>query len=90
MSDRIVKRLEERIGQLEQELRQVKSELAEIKGPRRPWWEQIAGSHKDSPVFDEIVRLGKEIRDAERPRTRRNGAGGKAKPKPRKRLATEE
>lgn len=31
------------------------------------WIEDMRGSAKDDPVFDEIVRLGKEIRDAEQP-----------------------
>ena len=31
------------------------------------WIAEITGSFKDDPDFDEIVRLGKEMRDAELP-----------------------
>jgi hypothetical protein len=33
---------------------------------RANWIKDIAGTRKDAPDFDEIVRLGKEIRDAEK------------------------
>ena len=63
-----VKELEERVTQLEMELRKVKAQL----GPRRqePWYRQILGEFKDDPVFDEIVRLGRQIREADRKRAR--------------------
>jgi hypothetical protein len=34
-------------------------------GAKAGWLSRLTGSRKDDPVFDEIVRLGKEIRDAE-------------------------
>jgi hypothetical protein len=33
----------------------------------QPWWERVAGSMKDLPEFDEVLRLGREARDADRP-----------------------
>ena len=40
---------------------------------QRHWWRDDAGRFKDDPVFDEIVRLGREYRESLRPgsRTRR-------------------
>lgn len=60
-----------KLAQLEERLQRVETELAELKKAQpkadsRPWYRQAAGQFKDDPVFDEIVRLGKEIRDAER------------------------
>ena len=45
-------------------------ELAELKRKTRPerdgksWIERIAGTFRDDPDFDEIVRLGREFRKA--------------------------
>lgn len=60
-----------KLAQLEERLRRVETELAELKNAKpkvepQPWYRLAAGQFKDDPVFDEIVRLGKEIRDAER------------------------
>jgi hypothetical protein len=38
-----------------------------IKIVKPKWVSTVTGSMKDDPVFDEVVRLGKEIRDAEQP-----------------------
>jgi hypothetical protein len=53
---------------IEQRLTAVEQQLADLKRrlPLRPdgksWVEQIAGTFKDDPDFDEIVRLGREFR----------------------------
>ena len=43
--------------------------ILKAKAPRDKsnWIAEITGSFKDDPNFDEIVRLGKEMRDAEMP-----------------------
>ena len=57
--------VEERLTRIENELRQIKERLdGKNKGN---WISRMRGQFKDDPVFDEIVRLGKEIRDAELP-----------------------
>jgi uncharacterized protein (UPF0335 family) len=61
MTEESYQQLVERVQRLEDEVRQLKQQ-----GDSRPWWEKIAGSHKDDPVFAEIVRLGAAIRRAER------------------------
>lgn len=58
--------LEERIARLEREV-----DL--LKGRKRnegktDWIAQITGSFADDPDFDEIVRLGREMRQADRPK----------------------
>ena len=66
--------LMDRITRLEEEVRGIRAEV--FKGEEqadKPWWKKIAGRHKNSEVFAEIVRLGREIREAERPKERGNG-----------------
>lgn len=54
---------------IEQRLTEVEKELADLKQRLPPpptdgtsWVERIAGTFKDVPDFDEIVRLGREFR----------------------------
>lgn len=54
--------LEERIAALEREMREVKSVLKTVSGTQRPWWERLAGTFKDDPLFDEIVEAGAAYR----------------------------
>lgn len=56
--------IEVRLTKVERELAILKSKLG---GDKSNWIAQITGSFKDDPDFKEIVRLGKEMRDAERP-----------------------
>ena len=57
--------VEHRLTNIEHELRQIKERLdGKNKGN---WISRMRGQFKNDPVFDEIVRLGKEIRDAELP-----------------------
>ena len=58
-------KLEERLTRVEQELELLKVKFgAETQKPG--WISKITGSFKDDPEFDEILRLGKELRDADR------------------------
>ena len=63
-----VRDLEKRVTLLEQELRQLKDQFG--ARPEVPWYRQILGQFKDDPVFDEIARLGRKIRESERKRGR--------------------
>ena len=55
--------VEERLALLEKEV----AELKRTVRPRENWFDRVAGSMKDDPEFDEVLRLGREIRQAERP-----------------------
>ncbi len=57
--------LEQRVAQLERDVSQLKAGSTDRS--REPWWERIAGRFENDPVFDEIVRLGKEYRESLRP-----------------------
>ncbi len=52
---------------VEQRLRKVEKDLAELKAAlapdhEQPWYRQIAGTFANDPVYREIVRLGRLIR----------------------------
>ena len=62
----MTKTIEERLDRLEREL-----DLLKGKGssePQRDWISRVIGSFANDPEFDEIVRLGKELRQADRPK----------------------
>ena len=58
---------------IEARLAKVERELAILKAQRGPhsdksnWIEKITGSFEGDADFEEILRLGKEMRDAEQP-----------------------
>lgn len=56
--------LEDRVDALEREVRQLKSAVRRSNKKQPPWWERMAGTFKDDPVFDEIVESGKRYRKA--------------------------
>ncbi len=61
------KSIEERLAAVERELAELKTRLP--LGPKAEnWVEKISGSMKDYPEFDEILRLGREMREADRPK----------------------
>ena len=58
--------IEVRLAKVERELAILKARTGE-NSTKANWIEKITGSFRDDPDFDEIVRLGKEMRDAELP-----------------------
>ncbi len=56
-------------GSIESRLARIERELAILKArtsrDKSNWIADITGASKDDPDFDEIVRLGKELREAE-------------------------
>ena len=53
--------IEARLANVEQEIAELNKRLSK-NGDNTSWIERIAGSFKDDPDFDEIVRLGREFR----------------------------
>lgn len=60
------KSVEERLAIVERELDELKRRLPPKSEPKN-WIEEISGSMKDFPEFDEVLRLGREFRQAQRP-----------------------
>lgn len=56
---------------LEARLASIEKDVADLKDhvfrsdQARPWYEKMIGSMKDFPEFDEVVKLGREIRKAD-------------------------
>jgi hypothetical protein len=58
--------LESRISILETEMALIKSKIEKNEETKTPWWEEIAGTFADDPIYDEAMRLGREYRLAQR------------------------
>lgn len=61
--------LEQRLLSLEGEFDGLRAQVLASKLVSRRWYAEIAGSFRDDPVFDEIVRLGREYRQSLRPKS---------------------
>ncbi len=59
--------IEQRVAELEQEVGRIKNELARLTDRDGNWLSRISGGMKDNPAFREAMRLGAEIRHADRP-----------------------
>jgi hypothetical protein len=58
--------VEERLMAVEVDLDEIKKQLKEIKpAAKTPWWNLHFGAFKDSPYYDEAMRLGAEYRRAQ-------------------------
>jgi hypothetical protein len=63
--------VEKKLAMLEKEIEQLKLDRS-TQGPSTgKWWIDGAGRFANDPVFDEIVRLGREYRESLRPKPRR-------------------
>lgn len=62
-----VRSIEERLTAVERELADLKTRLSATPKSEN-WVDKISGSFKDDPEFDEILRLGREFRQADRPK----------------------
>jgi len=59
--------LERRVAALEAVVAELQRRLVEAPSTAE-WIKQISGSFKDDSAFQEVVRLGREFREADRPR----------------------
>lgn len=65
-----VETLEKRVEKLENKIREMEERLVEQTsntGPKKRGWRWFVGIYAASPDFDEVVRIGKEWREADRP-----------------------
>ena len=58
--------LEARIEALELEVKELSRRMIAKPGPRD--WQKTIGASENDPGFDEMIRLGREIREKERPK----------------------
>ena len=71
--------LTKRVEVLEAALAELRAKQVPTTNGQRPWWEAEVGRFANDPVFDEVVRLGREYRESQhpdkmkKPRARRRG-----------------
>jgi hypothetical protein len=58
--------LEERVAALEAEVARLKQERTSEPPPKKPWWEEIRGTFKNDPIYEEAMRFGREWRESQR------------------------
>lgn len=58
--------LEQRLAALEAELATLKSKVEKLQ-PSQPWWERIAGTFENDPVYEKAMKLGREYRRSLKP-----------------------
>ena len=58
--------LEERLAAVEAAVADLRRRLPE-RPPAPDWLDRVTGSFKDEPAFDEVLRYGREFREADRP-----------------------
>lgn len=56
--------MEARLAAVEKAVAELQRRLPPAKGA---WWERVVGSFKDAPAFEEVLRYGRAIREADRP-----------------------
>jgi hypothetical protein len=60
--------LEQRVASLEAEVAALKRKLDQLDRTI-PWWEQIAGTFENDPIYEKAMQLGREYRQSRRPKT---------------------
>jgi len=63
-------KLKDRVAALEAEVAKLKEMVVNAKS-KKPWWKEIAGAFRGDPAFLEAMRLGREYREALRPKLRK-------------------
>ena len=71
--------VEQKLSVLEREVQQLKRD-SDTRRTSGKWWIDSAGRFANDPVFEEIVRLGREYRESLRPKPSHRGKGRRAHP----------
>ena len=58
--------IEQRVAFLKDEVYRLKDKI-EPNPVNKPWWETIAGTFADDPIYDEAMQLGQDYRQSTRP-----------------------
>lgn len=66
-----IAQLEKRLAALEQTVAALRAKVDHPVAPRGAWSRENAGRFANDPLFEEMVRLGKEYRDSLKPGRRK-------------------
>ena len=58
--------IEKRVAVLERELANLRRQVEGTNAPQ-PWWERIAGTFENDPVYQQAMKLGRKYRQSLRP-----------------------
>ncbi len=58
--------VEQRLDAVESAVADLRTRLEQVASPPS-WIERVTGSFKDEPAFDEVLDLGRALRQADRP-----------------------
>jgi hypothetical protein len=56
--------LKQRVEALEAGVKCLKAQVEATTYDTRPWWEKIAGTFANDPIYKEAMRLGREWRES--------------------------
>ena len=59
-------KLARRMADVEKELATLRTKVEELSSPI-PWWERIAGTFHNDPVYRQAMKLGRQFRCAQKP-----------------------
>jgi hypothetical protein len=59
--------LEQRVAALEVEVTKLKRKIDAME-TTKPWWEQIAGTFQNDPIYEHAMRLGRQYRQSLQPK----------------------
>ena len=73
------------IAELEKRISVLEKEVASLKSApqKKHWWDEIAGTFADDPMFEQAMRYGREWRESQRPQPQKK-TPAKSKRKARK------
>jgi hypothetical protein len=57
--------LEKRVTELETELAALRKKVEAMTGSK-PWWERIAGTFENDPIYEQAMKIGRKYRRAQR------------------------
>ena len=64
------KQVEERLANLEMELARLRR-IVEGSEQTKPWWERIADTFENDPIYEKAMKFGREYRRSLRPKAAR-------------------
>jgi hypothetical protein len=62
--------VDERLRELEAEVTKLKVQVRTIANGTGTWWNQIAGTFANDPMYEEAMRLARRYRESLRPKSR--------------------